>query len=437
MKFFMMLIWTLSFSVLANGSSFSQSAQTINRHDAQINQQRRQHFLANLDRQQQLLKQAKTRLAKAQQRQKQLKALFTANEKQLTAQNEQLTDRSGQLGKVFSIIRGEGLSLLDAMTNSKTHIELSPILKPLKWLRHDKKIPTSTHLKQLTEVLATYLPATGAISTFKHAVITPNGQSQSQTVTRLGEFGFLNAQGQYLHWQPSSHSLNILQPQPASGKAFINQQSQQVLIDPTGGELMALQGQMPTIKDRIAQGGVIGYVIITLALAGLLMALYRLTQLIIEQQKINRQLKQSAPLENNALGRILAKVPQRTMDIDSLEIYLDEAVGQELPRLERGQTLVKLIAGVAPLLGLLGTVTGMIGTFQAITLFGTGDPKMMAGGISQALMTTVLGLVAAIPLLFIHNLLSSRAQYIRQILQQQSLAILANRLPHESTHEAI
>ena len=114
-------------------------------------------------------------------------------------------------------------------------------------------------------------------------------------------------------------------------------------------------------------------------------------------------------------------------DTETLELKLSESILREVPKLQSRLTIIKIISVVAPLIGLLGTVTGMINTFQAITLFGTGDPKLMAGGISQALVTTVLGLVVAIPMVFISTLLKTRSKGIINILQQQSAGIIANR----------
>jgi len=133
------------------------------------------------------------------------------------------------------------------------------------------------------------------------------------------------------------------------------------------------------------------------------------------------------PRTDNPLGRVLSVYDNEKSesDLETLEMKLDEAVLKELPQIEKGLPLIKLLAAVAPLLGLLGTVTGMIATFQSITLFGTGDPKLMAGGISQALITTVLGLVAAIPLLFMHNIVNGRSKRLIQILDQQSAGLIA------------
>ena len=124
---------------------------------------------------------------------------------------------------------------------------------------------------------------------------------------------------------------------------------------------------------------------------------------------------------------MLVKEQNPNADTETLELKLSESILREVPKLSSRLTLIKIISVVAPLIGLLGTVTGMINTFQAITLFGTGDPKLMAGGISQALVTTVLGLVVAIPMVFIFTLLHTRSRSIINLLQQQSAGIIAER----------
>ena len=184
--------------------------------------------------------------------------------------------------------------------------------------------------------------------------------------------------------------------------------------------------QTPNLQERINQGGIVGYVIIALGLFGVLLSLERIVSLSIAGGKVRAQLKRETANENNALGRVL-KVYENNRDVDTetLELKLGEAILRETPSLQRGILIIKVISVVAPLMGLLGTVTGMINTFQAITLFGTGDPRMMAGGISQALITTVLGLTVAIPTVLLHTLVSGRSRAIIQVLQEQSAGIVA------------
>ncbi|MEK6214113.1 MAG: MotA/TolQ/ExbB proton channel family protein, partial [Vibrio fluvialis] len=152
----------------------------------------------------------------------------------------------------------------------------------------------------------------------------------------------------------------------------------------------------------------------------------------IARQKIQAQLKTPNQPGNNPLGRILSVYnKEQNRSVEALELRLLEAVVDEQTGLEKGLSMLKLLAALAPMLGLLGTVTGMIETFQVITQFGNGDPKVMAGGISMALVTTVLGLVAAMPLLLAHNILSTQAENIRNILEKQGIGLVAEEAERE------
>ncbi len=264
-------------------------------------------------------------------------------------------------------------------------------------------------------------------------IINKDGQEESATIVRVGGFNVV-ADGRYLTYSPETRSVSELQRQPEQGR-FINSTSDLVDasgglvrfgIDPTRGQILATLVDQPNLTERVQQGGLVGYVIIALGILGLLIALERLVVLGIAGSKVNAQLKSDTPNSNNALGRVLmAYHDNRTVDTETLELKLGEAILKETPALQRSLLFLKIISVVAPLMGLLGTVTGMIKTFQAITLFGTGDPKLMAGGISQALVTTVLGLTVAIPTVLLHTLVSGRSKRIVQILQEQSAGIVA------------
>jgi len=197
-------------------------------------------------------------------------------------------------------------------------------------------------------------------------------------------------------------------------------------IDPTHGVILSLVIQTPNLIERIKQGKLVGYVIIVLGILGILITLWRAVVLTIRGGAIKRQLDTPVADDGNALGRVM-KVYENNpdTDVETLELKLDEAIIRETAPLESGLSFIKILYVVAPLLGLLGTVTGMIETFQQITLFGTGDASTMAGGISQALVTTVLGLVVAIPLTVFHGVLSARAGGLIHILEERSAGIIA------------
>jgi biopolymer transport protein ExbB len=184
--------------------------------------------------------------------------------------------------------------------------------------------------------------------------------------------------------------------------------------------------QAPGIVEQATYGGGIGYVIILMGIVGFIIAILRFLSLRRTGAQISKQLKTSAVSEGNPLGRVLKVYSDnKTISVEVLERKLEEAILRETPQLERFQGVVKVIAGIAPLMGLLGTVVGMIRTFQTITLYGTGDPKLMADGISQALVTTVEGLVVAIPLVFLYALIADKSRELVEILEEQSAGIIA------------
>jgi biopolymer transport protein ExbB len=185
----------------------------------------------------------------------------------------------------------------------------------------------------------------------------------------------------------------------------------------------------PSAQEQVeANAGVIGFIIIGVGVVGILLGFYRLLMLTLVSIKVRSQLKSDKPAKNNPLGRVLLVAESNpSADTETLELKLGEAILKETPSLESMLTLIKMIATIAPLGGLLGTVTGMIQVFQQITVYGAGDPTIMAGGISQALMTTVLGIVVAIPTIFMHTVVKSRSDNIIHILEEQATGMIAQK----------
>jgi biopolymer transport protein ExbB len=262
------------------------------------------------------------------------------------------------------------------------------------------------------------------------------GEREKTAVTRIGLFTALTAEG-YLVLQRDTGALAVLPRQPAgygglaAEFAAASEGLHPVLIDPSRGNLLELMAERPTLAERIHQGGEVGYVIIVIGVVGAVLAVWQFAYLIAVGARVRRQLADlSNPRADNPLGRVLASLrgDPAQQDPEVLETRLSEAVLRETPKLERFQSLLRMIVAAGPLLGLLGTVIGMIITFQVITEVGAGDPKLMAAGISQAMVATVLGLVIAIPLLFVNSFLMSRSRVLTQILDEQAAGLLARRL---------
>ncbi|MBA4503087.1 MotA/TolQ/ExbB proton channel family protein [Marinobacterium marinum] len=384
-------------------------------------------FRSDHARQQALLAEARARLAAAEARQAELKAAFQTNEDALTERGEALRMRSGQLGEVFGVVKQQAQELHGLVNDSMITAQY-PDRAELLAFADRKRIPALSELEGLWFLLQQEMTATGEVVRFTAPVVQASGERQQAEVLRVGPFTALSDQGLYLNYVEGN--LQVLPVQPdrsvqAQAFSFVQGQDESLVVDPSRGNLLALLAQTPNLQERIAQGGLVGYIILGLGGIGLLVALWKLLTTLKTELSVRNQLRNPEQgRSDNPLGRIMT-AGQAGRTTDETELRVDEALLKEAPLLERGLTLLKLIAAVAPLLGLLGTVTGMIGTFQSITLFGTGDPKLMAGGISQALMTTVLGLCVAIPLLFCHSLLAARSRRLLQLLQQKGLALLA------------
>jgi biopolymer transport protein ExbB len=274
----------------------------------------------------------------------------------------------------------------------------------------------------------------GRIVRFPARVITPEGTEEERSVVRVGTFNAI-ADGEYLVWDRDIQQLRILERQPASRYLATVEDFEEATsgrttfaLDPSRGSLLELVVDTPDARERIAQGGAIGYTILVLGVVAGLVALARWVQVLLLGRRVAAQQKREQPQPDNPLGRVLAVYQEnRDADPETLELKLDEAILRESASLHRFLWAIKVVSVVAPLLGLLGTVTGMIQTFQAITLFGTGDPKLMAGGISEALVTTMLGLFVAIPLVLLHAVVSSSSGRIVEVLEEQSAGIIAAR----------
>ena len=395
---------------------------------------REAQFLKEKGRQQALLNKATAELTALEKETVRLTKEFEANEKKLSVVEEELNLAMGTLGEMFGVVRQVAGDL-------KGQVEASVVSAQIKGrkafaadLAESKSLPNIPKLERLWFELQREMTETGKTTQFKTVVVKPDGEKNEQTVTRVGAFNLVS-DGVYLNYQPATGQIVELARQPSSRfTGYIDDIEEAkegyegFSIDPSRGSLLSMLVRAPSFWERLQQGGLVGYVIIALLFLGIAMVVERIKTLKEEGDKIKAQLSSSTASGDNALGKIMLAYEQnKTSDLETLELKMDEAILKSTPPLEKGIGTIKILAAVAPLLGLLGTVTGMIATFQSITLFGTGDPKLMAGGISQALITTVLGLVCAIPLLLLHNVVASKSKGLVQILEEESAGMIASR----------
>ncbi|MDM5133310.1 MotA/TolQ/ExbB proton channel family protein [Aeromonas piscicola] len=410
--------------------SFSANAAFANDEWQQQEQAREQQAQQDLAAVAKELGTTRARLAEAQRLSKELASKFASNEKQLVELNAQWEQASGDMNDIFAVTRQGASDAVKLLADSAVEGQYPARLAPLKAMAQEKQVPDRAALALLPATLLQEIRESGRIAQFVDGkVLDAQGAASEQSLTRVGSFALLGSEG---FLQPTAEGLSPVLGLPggvlSEVAAYQGQEGEALPLDPSHGTLLEMLAQAPTFWQQVQQGGQVGAIIVLLAAIGLGIAAVRLWSLSRELTLVRRQLKSGEYHADNALGRVLTVAEQHPeLSMETLELRLDEAILQETPRMERGIGMVKVIAAIAPMLGLLGTVTGMIGTFQAITQFGTGDPKIMAGGISMALVTTVQGLVAAIPLILAHSLLQSRFTELSNVLEQQVAGILAER----------
>jgi len=436
----------LAFPVSGFGQETVPEAQTLQEllrqveqaasEEARIDQQRLQEFRQQRAQQQQLLSEARAELRAQEQRSDRLNNQFDENERELAELSTTLDERMGNLGELFGVVRQVAGDMRSTLNDSMVSAQFPGRTGLYANLaeRGDTELPSVEELRAMWTGMVREIAESGNVVEFSADLINADGQvEEDRSIVRVGVFNAVS-EGKFLQWDASQNLLLELPRQPAGRfqamAADLQKASsgtiQEMAVDFTRGDILAQVVRSPTVRERVRQAGPVGAVIIVIGVIGLLFALWKGIILVIRGNAIKRQIKKSEADHSNALGRVVSVYEDSPdTDVETLELKLDEAILRETAPLESGLPLIKVLYVVAPLLGLLGTVVGMIQTFQQITLFGTGDPRMMAGGISMALLTTVLGLVVAIPLTVIHSILQTRSRALIQILEEQAAGIIA------------
>ncbi|MCI5048378.1 MAG: MotA/TolQ/ExbB proton channel family protein [Aquisalinus sp.] len=443
----MKVIRTLGISIIAGAAvlaSGAASAQTslqdvLNkaRQDraevAELNSEREATFLRERNAQQRELNAIRNNVNAATAESDRLQAQFDANRAQIGELQAQLTEAQGEFAELFGAARSAATELAVQLRGSIISSQFPGRVEPLLETAQSETLPRIEELEDLYLTLFEEIAEQAEVVTYEATVKGSNGEDTTRNVTRIGPFAAFSG-GDFLVYKDGIQKLEFLARQPGAGA---NDAARRVenysgdgfvagVIDPSRGQLLALSVERPTLRETIDQGGPVGYtILLVLAIAGAF-GIFKLLSILGTSGAVRGQMRKKTAGKGNPLGRIMMAYQSNTSaDVETLALKLDDAVLKEVPKLEGGLNLIKVAAAVAPLMGLLGTVIGMIRTFQAITLFGTGDPQIMAGGISEALVTTVLGLVAAIPLLLIHAFASGSARSVTQVLEEQAAGMIA------------
>ncbi len=430
----------------ATSSSMTELLERIQQgqaRDSREARQRESEFSRRKNEQQSLLNQARAERARQERNSARLENLFQDNQTKIVAARAALDERLGALKELFGVLQTVSGDTQARFKGSLTDIQYPDrgdfLVELGNKMASKNELASIEDMERLWYELQREVTESGRVVRFSHEITTAAGEIMTVPVVRVGVFNIVFEDG-YLKYDSTTTNVSELQRQPEqsrytnSTEDMLDATSGPVTfgLDVTRGGILELLVESPTVGERINQGGIVGYCIIVLGFIGLLIGIWRWFGLTSDSRKVTAQLKKDSASTDNPLGRVLAAYESnRNADTETIELKLSEAALKEMPGLTKGLLFIKVISAVAPLMGLLGTVTGMIKTFQVITLYGAGDPKMMAGGISQALMTTVLGLVVAIPMVLIHTVVSGQSRKIINIIQSQSAGMVAS---HSEKH---
>ncbi len=443
------LMASVSFSVLVQAQTLDQvleQARAARAAEDALAQQRASEFNAMSDADKQRAMQTIAQQRAAIQAQVDAKTqTYSDNDLRINQMNGELRDKAEQLGvgQVFGLARqiaGDAISpFQQSLINAQYAGEEQDRISFLTELSTTERSLTTAQLERLYVELSREMVGMGQVAKYNGTVVEPNGNPRNAEIVRIGAFNAV-ADGEFLSYIPELSRLNIMprQPEEFSGEAVALQNATSgyvnTVVDSTRGVMLNMYVERPTFVERIVNGEVeINYTILAVGLAGTIPFFFQLIYLIFARLGVAAQMRNlQQPKKNNALGRVLLAFKGDGAAIEEeaeiAELRISEAVMREVPKLERFQPLLRLVVAAGPLLGLIGTVVGMILTFQSITETGSSDPKLMANGIGTAMIATLLGLGIAVPMLFANALLNSLSRSIVQILDEQSAGMLAENL---------
>ena len=412
--------------------------------DTAEQRERERKFRNEKNKQAKLLADAKAERARLEREAARLEQKFEANEALLVVAEAQLKERLGSLNEIFGHLAGLATEARNIFEQSLSSAQFGKdreefLTKLAVKMGEGVALATIPELERLWFELQREINATGEVVKFNADVIALDGTVEEREVVRVGVFNAVS-DGNYLTYASTRGMYEELPSQPAGRYTSTTSDvfdadafPVQFAVDPTGpqgGSYLASLISMSGAWERInSEGGPIGIVIFyVLGLGGVGLFIWRLVTLRGIRAAVDSQLAASTLNADNPLGRVLKIAEDNPKaDTETLELKMAEQILNERPPIEKLNWLIKLISIVAPLMGLFGTIVGMIETFQMITLFGTGDPKTMASGISIALVTTWLGLMVAIPMTFMSAIVSNFSKGILETIEEQAIGMAAER----------
>lgn len=440
-------------------SSLSSVLEAVRRDSSQMsaeNQQRLREFQQKRNEQSQILEEARQELAAAEARGRELSAEFDENEARLGELQAQLEAEAGDFAELLGQFRTAAGETMPQIRSSFANFQYSGRVEQLSEISQARTLPTRQDLDSLPKSILQEMIAQSEVTTFTANVanIGPEEENMDVELLRVGVFNAATTGAD--EGVSGGQFVEVVSPQGTRDEPFlrafrkqprgefssqmaklVNAGPDEVVrapVDPSKGDLFGILGDIPSWGDRLwNDGGFVGRIIILVLIPiGVLLGLYKIVTLFLMGNSMRSTAKTRRAGKGNPLARVFETYEEnKNQDVETLELKLDETILQETPKIERFNEIVKVLAAVAPLVGLLGTVIGMIITFTAITIYGAGDPQLMAGGISVALVTTVLGLLAAIPLILLHAIAAAMARGNQQVLDEQAAGLVAERAEGE------
>ncbi len=385
-----------------------------------------------------LLQQLRTQRASLEAQSEALEQQYTVNNEALTKVRNDRQQSLGDLKELFGAIQqvvGEADAMFDGSIISAQFPNRTKNFDAIsqKVSNQSNQLVSAAEIESLWKSLFNEMVQQGKVAKFTASVATAAGNREDQQVVRVGAFNLIG-DGKFLTYGAGGVADLPRQPDgrflSQAGDLFNSTGTANFALDPTLGTLLEAAVENPSLSERVAQGGIVGYIILSVGLIAAIIAIIKIITLFGVSAAVKKQAANPSSISlKNPLGRVLkAAEDTDSNETEAVELRLSEAIMKETPKLTSWLMFLKIVSVVAPLAGLLGTVLGMIDTFQSITLFGAGDPKLMAGGISKALVTTVCGLVVAIPIVLLHTAAASKAKRVEEILEEQSAGMVARKI---------
>ncbi len=396
------------------------------------------------------------RLQDARKRNLALKARKSALSKQATLLEQKDKELLSQLDReeeviheLVGVVRINARDIRSLVEQNMQTALFTPDTSFMDDILQDTHFPGMDDVRRMVALLKEQISQTGWVVIRQGNFVGRDGREKQGTILLVGPFtaayrtgdqtGFLlySAKGKKFFALSKSLPYNL----KSSLETYMKGENDAVPVDISRGAAVRDIVSTPDLWQQVEKGGPVVWPIIGVFAAGVFIILERTIFLLrrrvdssgllsdIHRAISRNKWEQAEEICRNAGGKPLARIllaglEARGLGREEMENALQEAILSEIPMLERFLSALGMLAAIAPLLGLLGTVTGMINTFHVITLHGTGDPKLLSAGISEALVTTMLGLSAAIPLLMGHNILGSVVDKRISDMEEKAVALI-------------